>query len=266
MLYVLYQVQKKSEAYNPELMEIYSREAADWTRRCKGFFKGRNSHKANTTGLYKRNVMNWYCDVYCTHSGDNVPHEGDVRAVPVFHELIDEAVRTKDKPLLYHLIANISELVSDNGFVLAALDLLLHVMNLFPDAESVAAFDAMDGGLNENASQSLVQAIGNVLSTAKNYFPAEVDGFLKRELVGVAFPGVSRYRDEVLNYSPGGETLSDLFTHSFGNFVIWSLVNLDPFKEFAARVVGMSVQASDCFEWYDMAIREGFRTLFNVKL
>ena len=266
MLYVLYQVQKKSEAYNPELMEIYSREAADWTRRCKGFFKGRNSHKANTTGLYKRNVMNWYCDVYCTHSGDNVPHEGDARAVPVFHELIDEAVRTKDKPLLYHLIANISELVSDNGFVLAALDLLLHVMNLFPDAESVAAFDAMDGGLNENASQSLVQAIGNVLSTAKNYFPAEVDGFLKRELVGVAFPGVSRYRDEVLNYSPGGETLSDLFTHSFGNFVIWSLVNLDPFKEFAARVVGMSVQASDCFEWYDMAIREGFRTLFNVKL
>ena len=175
-------------------------------------------------------------------------------------------MRTKDKPLLYHLIANISELVSDNGFVLTALDLLLHVMNLFPDAESVAAFDAMDGGLNENASQSLVQAIGNVLSTAKNYFPAEVDGFLKRKLVGVAFPGVSRYRDEVLNYSPGGETLSDLFTHSFGNFVIWSLVNLDPFKEFAARVVGMSVRASDCFEWYDMTIREGFRTLFNVKL
>ena len=266
MLYVLYQVQKKSAAYNPELMEIYSREAADWTRRCKGVFKGRNSHKANTTGLYKRNVMNWYCDVYCTHSGDNVPHEGDAQAAPVFHSLIDEAIAAKDKPLLYHLLANISELVSDNGFILTALSLLLHVMDGMSDSSLIAEFDAMDGGRGENASQPLVQAIGNVLSTAKNYFPAEVDSFLKQDLAGSAFPGVEKYRDEVLNYSPGGETLSDLFTHSFGNFVIWSLVNLDPFKEFAARVVGMSAEASDCFEWYDMVIRDGFRTVFNVKL
>lgn len=266
MLYVLYQVQKKSAAYNPELMEIYSREAADWTRRCKGTFRGHNSHKANTTGLYKRNVMNWYCDVYCTHSGDNVPHDGDALAAPVFHELIDEAIAGRDKPLLYHLLSGISELVSDNGFVLTALSLLLHVMNSMSDSSLIAEFDAMDGGLNENAQQSLVQAIGNVLSTAKNYFPEQVDNFLKRELAGVAFPGVSKYREEVLNYSPGGESLSDLFTHSFGNFVIWSLVNFDPFKEFAAKVVGMSADAKDCFEWYDMTIREGFRTLFNVKL
>lgn len=155
MLYVLYQVQKKSASYNPELMEIYSREAADWTRRCKGVFKGHNSHKANTTGLYKRNVMNWYCDVYCTHSGDNVPHEGDLRAAPVFHALIDEAVDGRDKPLLYHLLAGISELVSDNGFVLTALDLLLHVMDRFGDGALIGEFDAMDGGHGENASQTL---------------------------------------------------------------------------------------------------------------
>ena len=266
MLYVLYQVQKKSASYNPELMEIYSREAADWTRRCKGVFKGHNSHKANTTGLYKRNVMNWYCDVYCTHNGDNVPHEGDQHAAPVFHALIDEAVDGRDKPLLYHLLAGISELVSDNGFILTALDLLLHVMDRFGDGALIGEFDAMDGGHGENASQTLVQAIGNMLSTAKNYFPAEVDNFLKRDLAGNAFPGVPKYRDEVLNYSPGGETLSDLFTHSFGNFVIWSLVNLDPFKEFAARVVGMSAEASDCYEWYDMVIREGFKDVFGVKL
>lgn len=166
MLYVLYQVQKKSASYNPELMEIYSREAADWTRRCKGVFKGHNSHKANTTGLYKRNVMNWYCDVYCTHSGDNVPHEGDLRAAPVFHALIDEAV---------------------------------------------------DGGHGENASQTLVQAIGNVLSTAKNYFPAEVDSFLKRDLAGNAFPGVPKYRDEVLNYSPGRLIRREVAGLSFRN-------------------------------------------------
>lgn len=263
MLYVLYQVQKKSPEYNPELMEIYSREAADWTLRCKGLFRARNSARANTTGLYKRNVMNWYCDVYCAHSGDDVPHEGDAESVPVFREMIVDAVQRRDKTLLCHLLDNVSELISDNGLVKTALSLLLHTMKCIPDAGTLAEIDSSGDG---RYPQSTVQTIGNVLATAKNYFPSEVDAFLKRDVTGLSFPGVAKYRDEVLGYSPGGESLSDLFTHSFGNFVIWSLVNFGPFKEFSARVIGMSADASDCFEWYDMVIREGFRTTFNVKL
>lgn len=263
MLYVLYQVQKKSSEYNAELMEIYSREAADWTLRCKGLFRARNSTRANTTGLYKRNVMNWYCDVYCTHSGDNSAHDGDEESVPVFRAMIDDAIRSRDKTLLYHLLDNISELISDNGFIHTALSLLLHTMRRIPDTAALASFDSVDDGRHR---QSLVQAIGNVLATAKNYFPEEVDSFLKRDVTGLSFPGVAKYREEVLGYSPGGESLSDLFTHSFGNFVIWCLVNFVPFKQFSARVVGMSAEASDCFEWYDMVIREGFRTTFDVKL
>ncbi len=250
ILYSLYQVQKKSAAYNQELMDIYTAEAADWTKRCRGLFKGHNSHKANAIGLYKRNVMNWYCDVYCCHTGDNIPHEGDEVAVPAFYQLIDEAVANNDAELLNHLLENISELVSDNGYIHTALALVLHIMKI------------SEG----NDDPALVQAIGKVLSTAKNYFPRELDAFLKRDVIGVNYVGVSKYRDEVLNYSPAGETLSDLFTHSFGNFVIWSLVNMEPFKAYASEAVGCCVDCSDSFEWYDKAIRGGFMRLFDVKI
>ncbi len=250
ILYSLYQIQKKSAEYNQELMDIYTAEAPDWTRRCRGLFKGHNSHKANALGLYKRNVMNWYCDVYCCHTGDNVPHEGDAVAVPAFYQLIDEAVAEGDMDLLFHLLENISELVSDNGYIHTALALVMHIMKTCED----------------NTDPALVQAIGKILSTAKNYFPKELDSFLKRDVVGLNYVGISKFRDEVLNYSPAGETLSDLFTHSFGNFVIWSLVNMDEFKAYASEAVGQCVDCSDSFEWYDAAIRDGFKYLFGVKI
>ncbi len=250
ILYSLYQVQKKSAVYNQELMDIYTAEAPEWTKRCRGLFKGHNSHKANALGLYKRNVMNWYCDVYCCHTGDNVPHEGDEVAVPAFYRLIDEAVAEGDMELLFHLIENISELVSDNGYIHTALALVMHIMKICEDNEEPA----------------LIQALGKVLSTAKNYFPRELDSFLKRDVVGMKYAGISKYRDEVLNYSPAGETLSDLFTHSFGNFVIWSLVNMDEFKSYASEAVAKCVDCSDSFEWYDNAIRMGFNRLFGVRI
>ncbi len=250
ILYSLYQIQKKSPEYNQELMDMYTAEAPDWTRRCRGFFKGHYSHKANALGLYKRNVMNWYCDVYCCHTGDNVPHEGDEVAVPAFYQLIDEAVAENDIELLFHLIDNISELVSDNGYIHTALALVMHIMKTCED----------------NTDPALVQAIGKILSTAKNYFPRELDAFLKRDVVGLKYVGIPKFRDEVLNYSPAGETLSDLFTHSFGNFVIWSLVNMDAFKSYASDAVGRCVDCSDSFEWYDAAIRSGFKQLFGIRI
>ncbi len=250
ILYVLYQLHKKSDSYIPELMDIYTQEAVDWTKRCKGYFKGRNSSKANTLGLYKRNVMNWYCDVYCCQTGDNVPHAGDEVAVPAFYQLIHEAVEHNDMAMLLHLLDNISELVSDNGYIHTALALLLYLMQQ----------------CETSTDTTLIQAIGKVLATAKNYFPKEVDAFLKRDVVGLKFAGISKYRDEVLSYNPAGERLSDLLTHSFGNFVVWSLVNLEPFKRGASDVIAYSVECSDSFEWYDATVRETLKRLFNVQL
>ena len=50
MLYVLYQIGVNSPTYNNDLLELYDQEFEDWTLRCRGLFKARNSHKANTTG------------------------------------------------------------------------------------------------------------------------------------------------------------------------------------------------------------------------
>lgn len=266
LLYVLYQIAVYSPEENAELIDIYGRESEEWTRRCRGLFRGRNSRRANTTGLYKRNVMNWYCVVYCTHTGDGKPRAGDERCVPVFYRLIDEALADGDRELLFHLIENISELITDFGYIRTALDLLLYIMQRLDTQEKIDRLDAVGltrGGIYQ---RDTVQAIGNLLGTAKNYFPTQVDAFIKKEIVGLPFPGVSKYREEILNYNPSGESLSDLFTHKFGNFLMWALLHEQAVDRFAVEAINASVDARDCFGWYDRVVRILFRHMFGVKL
>ena len=266
MLYILFQVSVNASEANEEIISLYSHECEDWTRRCRGLFKGRNSHKANPTKHYKRNVMNWYCVVYCRHSGDASIRPGDDRCVPVFYELLDDAIATKDKELLYHLLENISELVTDYGYILTALELLKYIFIQFDSQEKVTEFDDIKlerGGVYQD---DLITLIGKVLSTAKNCFPTEVDNFIKKDMVGLKFPGVSKYRGDILNYNPSGETLSDLFTHKFGNFLMWSLLNEEAVDSFAYEAMSVSVNSSDCFKWFDQVVRILFKDLFKVKL
>ena len=100
----------------------------------------------------------------------------------------------------------------------------------------------------------------------KNYFPAEVDNFIRKDLVGLNFPGLSRYQEDLLNYNPSGESLSDLFTHRFGKFLMWALVNESQVDKFAFEAMSSAVNSSNSFKWYDNVIRITFRYLFNVKL
>lgn len=266
LLYVLYQVAVNSPSENGELTHLFGRECVDWTRRCRGFFRGRNSRKANPSGLYKRNVMNWYCVVVCTHTGDRTRLEDGSCTIPHFYELLDEAIAGSDKELLFHLTENISELITDFGYIRTALDLLHYIMVRLDTQEQIDAIDRIEVAHRDNCRQRLVQVIGNVLSTAKNHFPAEVDAFLKREIVGLPFPGVPKYREEILNYNPSGETLSDLFTHRFGNFLMWSLLHEDTVDRFALEAMSASVGAKNCFGWYDRTVRILFGQLFGVKL
>ena len=266
MLYILFQVAVNADETNEEIISIYSRECEDWTRRCIGLFKGHNSHKANPTKLYKRNVMNWYCVVYSRHSGDGVIREGDERCVPVFYKLIDEAIAQKNKELLCHLIENISELVTDFGYIQTALELLKYIMVHFDGKEKVAEYDSIKlerGGIYQD---ELIPFLGKVLSTAKHYFPVEVDNFIKKDIVGLKFPGVSKYRGDILNYNPSGETLSDLFTHKFGNFLMWALLNEEAVDDFAEKAMSIAIDSPDCFKWFDQVVRLLFKDLFKVKL
>lgn len=265
LLYSLYQTAVYAP-FNRELIDIYGREAEDWTLRTKGLFRARNSHKANTLGLYKRNVMNWYAVVYCTHASDGKPLEGDERCVPLFYDMLDRAIAENDKLLLFHLIENISELISDFGYIHTALDLLLHIIKAYNTSLKVDRLDSVEVNRDGIYTQTLVGLIGNTLSTAKNYFADEVDSFIKRDIVGLTFPGVAKYREQILSYNPSGETLSDLFTHKFGNFLMWSLLHEPAIQNFAIQAMESAVDTKDCFAWFDKVIRILIKEMFNAKV
>ena len=253
IIYILYQLGLKMEDYPDYAWDMLSEWCEEWTIRCVGYFKGRNSHKANARQLYKRNVMTWYAMVWACRNGD--VRDPNCTNAPLFRRLIEDAVRKHDTRLLVHLIDNISELVTDSGYIHTALDLLLSVIRLIDSEEKLQRFD-----------EDIVTIIGKVLGTAKNYFPAEVNAFLKKDLSGLSFPGISKYKDELLSYNPGGERLSDLFTHKFGNFLIWSLVHEEAVDEFAYEAMCLAPESKDSFEWFDKVVRVLFRHLFKVKI
>lgn len=267
MLYVLLQTQLHSSHHNAELLSIYEREARDWTLRLRGLFKARFSQKANPQGLYKRNVLTWYAACYLHLAEDNQPLPGDERAAPLFYELIDQATSQTDKELLYHIIENVSELIADFGYIQTGLSIMKYIIGRLPDQDIVDKFDAIDcsqrGGIYTNA---IVPLVGSVLSTAKNYHPTAVDRFVRSDIQGMPFPGVSAYREEILTYHPSGETLSDLFTHKFGKFLIWSLMNEPAVDRFATDAIAQTAKASDLPSWFSKAVKVLMLHLFGIKL
>lgn len=265
MIYVLYQIGMKAEELSPKIMYTLGEWCAEWTRRCRGYFRARNSHKANPMQLYKRNVMTWYAMV-CTHRAENVPQQSPRLSMPLFYDLIDEAIDKRDKELLVHLADNISELVADSGYITPSLELLKYILTRIDSQKMLDEFEANAPSRYPGTSEDLVSLVGKLLGTAKNYSPKEVDAFLKKEMSGLKFPGISRYREEILNYNPGGETLSDVFTHKFGNFLIWSLVHEEAVDGFAYEAMCAAPESDDCIKWFDSVVRILFKHLFNVKI
>ena len=93
-----------------------------------------------------------------------------------------------------------------------------------------------------------------------------MNSFIKRDIVGLSFPGVAKYREQILSYNPSGETLSDLFTHKFGNFLMWSLLHEPAVEKFSINAMERAEGAKDCFEWFDKVIRLLFKDMFNAKV
>ena len=171
-----------------------------------------------------------------------------------------------DKVLLYHLLENISELITDHGYIHTALSLLKYILEYYDCAEKVKDIDSEPLSHGWMCKKPLAEVVGNVLATAKNYFPQQVDSFIKKDLLGLGFPGISKYREEILNYNPSGETLSDLFTHRFGNFLMWALLHEEAVDSFACEAMLAAPDADNCFKWFNQVVRILFKHLFNVKL
>ena len=255
IIYVLYQLGLKMPELPDKVMDMLGRWCVDWTRRLHGYFVAPNSHKANSRQLYKRNVMTWY-SIVCAYRQGDVRREA-YQSSPLFYQLIDEAVEHNDGELLAHLMDNISELVSDAGYANTALDLLSHVMRRVDSEERLAAL-----GLQ----QTMPQQIALLLSTAKSYAPNEVNSFLSNEILQLPFPGVENYRDDILNYTPCGEKLSDVLTHRFGNFVIYALIHQGDVEDFCYNASQRLADTRDFSEWLAQVVRMLLRDMLRIKI
>ena len=263
-IYILYQLGLKLETLPAEVEEMLEHNCADWTRRCRGYFKAHNVDKANPLQLYKRNVMSWYAMVWCRRHGDHPDPEG--KSVPLFRQMLAEAVQTRDKELLIHLVNNIAELVTDSGDIHTALDLLRIIFEQIPSQAVLDEFEANAPNRYPDTALDLVSLVGNILGTAKNYFPGEVNDFLTRGVIGLHFPGIPKYKDDILSYNPSGENLADLLTHKFGNFIIWALIHEEGVDAVVSDCLKEASTTSDSAAWFDRCVRIVLRSLLKIRI
>ncbi len=271
-IYVLYQLGLKLPELPQEVEDMLTEWCVDWTLRCRGWFKGRNSYKANPMQLYKRNVMTWYAMVYCVRYGDKritgagQPEGDEPLSVPAFRQLINQAIETRDKELLVHLLNNISELVADSGYIYTSLDLLQSVMEQIPNQKILDEFDQNANLRYPDTKESIVTLIGKILGTAKNYFPQQVNAFLTKDIIHLSFPGIADYKDDILGYNPGGERLSDLFTHKFGNALIYTLIHEEAIDDVVVQALQATGKANGSYQWFELVVKIVFNKMFNLKL
>ena len=263
-IYVLYQLGLKMPELPQEVSDMLEEWCIDWTLRCRGWFKGHNSHKANSKQLYKRNVMTWYAMVYCARHGDDRDPSG--QSVMGFRKLINQAIESRDKELLVHLLNNISELVSDSGYIYTSLDLLESVMKQIPSQAVLDEFEQNANPRYAETQESIITLIGKILGTAKNYFPQQVNAFLTKDIINLPFPGIDKYKDDILGYNPGGERLSDLFTHKFGNALIYTLIHEEAVDEVAVDSLAAASKSSGSYKWFEEVVKVTLNKMFNLRL
>lgn len=264
LIYVLYQLGLKMEIVPKQVEEMMIRNCTEWTRRCRGYFRAHNSSKANPLQLYKRNVMSWYAMVWCSRNGDQ-PNSND-SSVPVFRDLLKEAITARDKELLVHLINCIAELITDSGDIHTALALLKVIFEAIPSKSVLEEFEHNATMRYPDTGFDIIALIGSILGVAKNYYPTEVNDFLTRGIVGLGFPGISKYKDDILSYNPSGEKLSDLLTHKFGNFIIWALIHEENVDGVVADCLKEASNSLDSAAWFDKCVRIVMRALLKIKI
>lgn len=264
LIYVLYQLGLKLDTFPEEVEEMMIRNCIGWTQRCRGYFRAHNSAKANPLQMYKRNVMSWYAMVWCSKHGDQQGiSEG---SVPVFRDLLDAAIESRDKELLVHLINNIAELITDSGDIHTALNLLSIIFKGIPSNSVLEEFNRNANNRYPDTNSDIVVLIGNILGVAKNYYPAEVNDFLTREIIGLHFPGIPKYKDDILSFNPSGEKLSDLLTHKFGNFIIWALIHEESVDEAVAACLKEASNTPDSAAWFGKCVRIVMRALLKIRI
>lgn len=258
LIYSLYQIGMQSDNMSEDLWKIMSEWCEDWTNRMRGYYEGRLSKKVNSMKLYKRNVMAWYCMVYCKRNGGD-KHDKNAEYVPLMRKLIDTAIKNRDKELLMHLLQNINELITDAGYIYTAKDLLYYVMEQIPNVQTIEEFENNVNNRYPDTQESIVAMIGRILGTAKLKFSQQINEFLKKETVGLSFPGLSQYSETLLSFNPESEKFSDLITHKFGNFVIKSIINEPVIDDVIVDICKPMPKVKSADQWISQAVKVVFK-------
>lgn len=258
LIYSLYQIGMQSDNMSEDLWKIMSEWCEDWTNRMRGYYEGRWSKKVNSMKLYKRNVMAWYCMVDCKRNGGD-KHDKNAESVPLMRKLIDTAIKNRDKELLMHLLQNINELITDAGYIYTAKDMLYYVMEQIPNVQTIEEFENNVNNRYPDTQESIVAMIGRILGTAKLKFSQQINEFLKKETVGLSFPGLPQYSETLLSYNPESEKFSDLITHKFGNFVIKSIINEPVIDDVIVDICKPMPKVKSADQWISQAVKVVFK-------
>jgi hypothetical protein len=265
MLYVLFQSIEKSETPNEEAFGILASMTEEWSERCKGVFFAHRNEQANKGFPYKQYPLNWYGAAYCKHFGDGAVKPGDDQMMPAFRKLIDKALEKKDKDLLYYCIENISILVTDFGYIKSALQMYDYVIGSFKYESQINAFDTQKAK-QEKYDIEFRSYMCSTLGTIKSYFPREVAHYIQHKLTHSEFPDMEHFREDLITYNQSYESIGDLLTHKFGNFIIWGLLNDKDVGQFFKDGFKVGVKVKDYYSWFDGIARLAFNRMFGIKM
>ncbi len=265
MLYVLFHSIEKSDEANEEAFTIFSKMTEEWSERCRGLLYAHRNQQANKGLPYKQYPLNWYGAAYCKHWGDGGIKPGDPYPLPVFRNLIDKAITRKDKELLYYCLENIATLVTDFSKPISAIQQFEYVINQIHHEKTISDFDAITTNREEH-KKDLRTFLCSTIGTIKSYYPKEVANFIHNKLTNSQFPNMDRFREELMLYNQSHESIADLLTHKFGNFVIWGLLHDKAVNQFFIEGFKAGGEVNDYFEWFDGIVRLSFDKLFKINI
>lgn len=264
ILYVLFRYIIKTKNPDKEAMRLFSTLVYNWTVRCKGTYYAHNNYKANNNKPYKQYTLNWYGAAYCTHYGDGNKRDEDKYPMPIFYQLIDEAIQNMDKDLLYCCIENIAVLVTDFGFYKSALQLFEYVINKIQYESTIIELDSIQAD-RDNYQDNLRTFLCKTLGTIKSYHHKEVDFFIYNNLRNSSFPEIDKFREELINYNQSYENIGDLLTHKFGNFIIWSFQNDPKVSASLKQIMQYGTEVDNYEEWFKKLSTHVFDKLFGIE-
>jgi hypothetical protein len=265
MLYVLFHSIEKSDYAVEEAFAIFSKMTEEWSERCRGLFYAHKNDQANKGLPYKQYPLNWYGAAYCRHWGDGGTRPGDPYPLPVFRNLIDKAIEGKDKELLYYCLENIATLVTDFSRPVSAIQLFEYVISRIRHKKQIIDFDAIPAAREEH-NKDLRTFLCGTIGTIKSYYPREVAYFIHNKLTNSDFPEMEQFREDLQAYNQSHESIADLLTHKFGNFIIWGLLHDKAVSRFFMDGFTNGAEVDDYFEWFDGIVRLSFNKLFDIKL